>query len=48
MTPSETARRFRAELDTIAAALRAHELARLVALGRKLLEQAEDAKAGAS
>ena len=41
MTPSETARHARAELETIAAGLRLHELARLVALGRRLLEQGE-------
>ena len=41
MTQSETARHARAELETIAAGLRLHELARLVALGRRLLEQGE-------
>jgi hypothetical protein len=41
MTQSETARHARAELETIAAGLRLHELARLVALGRRLLEQRE-------
>jgi hypothetical protein len=41
MTASETARHARAELETIASCLQVHELARLVALGRKLLEQPE-------
>ncbi len=41
MTPSETAHHARAELETFAAGLRLHELARLVALGRRLLEQRE-------
>lgn len=39
LTPSECARHARAELETIIAALRVHELAQLVALGRHLLEQ---------
>jgi hypothetical protein len=46
LTPSEHARLARAELETIVAALRVHELAQLVALGRRLLDQdqaAEDA-----
>jgi hypothetical protein len=38
LTPSETARLARAELETIASALRVDELAKLVALGRRLLE----------
>jgi hypothetical protein len=37
-TPSERARYARAELEVIAAALGVHELARLVDLGRKLLD----------
>ena len=44
-TPSETARHARAELETIAAGLRVHELTQLVALGRRLLEQREEAPA---
>ena len=42
LTTSEHARRARAELDAIAAALRLNELEQLVVLGRRLLEQ--DAK----
>lgn len=38
LTPSDHARYARAELEAIAAALRADELAQLVALGRRLLE----------
>jgi hypothetical protein len=41
LTSSEQARHARAELEAIAAALRVHELALLVALGRRLLEQNE-------
>jgi hypothetical protein len=39
LTRSEHARFARAELEAIIAALRVHELAQLVALGRKLLDQ---------
>jgi hypothetical protein len=39
LTPSEHARLARAELDVIVAALRVDELAQLVALGRRLLDQ---------
>jgi hypothetical protein len=42
LTPSEHARHARAELDAIVAALRVHELAQLVALGRRLLGETED------
>jgi hypothetical protein len=38
LTPSENARLARAELDAIVSALRLHELAQLVALGRRLLD----------
>lgn len=41
LTPSEQARLTRAELEAIVAALRIHELAQLVALGRRLLERGE-------
>jgi hypothetical protein len=41
-TLSETARYARAELETLASALRAHELARLIVLARRMLDdQAE-------
>jgi hypothetical protein len=41
-TLSETARHARAELETLASALRAHELARLIELARRMLDdQAE-------
>ncbi len=40
-TPSENARHARAELEAIIASLRLGELAALLELGRKLLEQAE-------
>jgi hypothetical protein len=39
LTPSERARHARAELEAIAAALPVHELVRLVALGRTLIEE---------
>jgi len=42
MTTSQHARYLRAEIEAIAASLRVHELARLLALGRGLLE-AQDA-----
>ena len=38
MTQSEAARHARAELETIAAGLCLHDLARLVELGRRLFE----------
>ena len=38
MTTSEAARHVRAELETIAAGLQLHELARLLELGRRLLD----------
>jgi len=38
MTTSQHARHMRAEIEAIAASLRVHELARLLALGRLLLE----------
>jgi hypothetical protein len=41
MTPANM-RLARAELETIAAALRVHELAQLLALGRRLLDQGEE------
>jgi hypothetical protein len=47
-TPSETARHARAELEAIAAALRVPELARLVELGRRLLEQTNEPPRGKS
>ena len=39
MTTSEVARHVRAELETITAGLQLHELARLLELGRRLLEE---------
>jgi hypothetical protein len=39
MTTSEAARHVRAELETIAAGLQLHELARLLELGRRLIEE---------
>jgi hypothetical protein len=39
LTNSERARLVRAELETIAAALQLEELAELLVIGRKLLEQ---------
>ena len=41
LTRSEQVRHARAELEAIAAALRLDELAKLVALGRRLLEHTE-------
>ena len=38
MTTSQHARYMRAEIEAIAASLRVHELARLLAVGRSLLE----------
>ena len=39
MTTSEAARHVRAELETIAAGLQLRELARLLEVGRRLLEE---------
>jgi hypothetical protein len=41
-TLSETARYARAELETLASALRAHELARLIELARRMLDEQEE------
>ena len=45
-TTSEAARHVRAELETIAAGLQLRELARLLELGRRLVEEQADATAG--
>ncbi|HEY2518347.1 MAG TPA: hypothetical protein VGI39_46080 [Polyangiaceae bacterium] len=44
-TPSEAAGHVRAELETIASSLPLRELARLLELGRKLVEERADATA---
>jgi hypothetical protein len=46
MTTSEAARHVRAELETITAGLQLHELARLLELGRRLLEEQSCANGG--
>ena len=43
LTPSDRARSVRAELEVIAASLNADELARLVLLGRRILDASEAA-----
>jgi hypothetical protein len=48
MTQSEAARHVRAEIETIAAGLRLHELARLLEVGRRLLEEQDRGEDGAS
>lgn len=46
LTPSDHARHARAELEAIAAALRVHELAQLVALARRLAEHSDGLSEG--
>ena len=45
-TLSETARYARAELETLASALRAHELARLIELARRMLDEQGEPASG--
>jgi hypothetical protein len=42
VTLSETAPYVRAELETLASALRAHELVRLIELARRMLDDQEE------